>query len=118
MTQKLTERQLQEQILELLHSCGVWAFLTHKVGAYMHKPIHPGIADIIGIFTKVRETQPHLDCERLGVFLAIEVKKPGGKLTAAQQEFLDTVNHHGGIGFVAESCEQVIDRLGLPMKIH
>lgn len=120
---KLTEKQLQEQILALLHSCGVWCFLTHKVGAYQHKPIHKGISDIVGIF-KQEQYQGCRYCPideeppPMGIFLAIEVKKPGGKVTMAQQEFIDTVNHHGGIGFAAESCEDVIGRLGLPASVH
>ena len=52
--------------------------------------------------------------EDVARFLAIEVKRPGGKPTAPQQAFLDKVNEAGGIGFVATSVQDVMDQLGEP----
>lgn len=40
-----------------------------------------------------------------GRFLAIEVKRPGGKATANQQEFLRKVAANGGVSGVADSIE-------------
>ena len=40
---------------------------------------------------------------KLAVFLAIEVKKPGGKVSTKQQEFIEKVNRLGGIAFWADS---------------
>ena len=57
----------------------------------------PGVSDILGIFR--------------GRFLAIEVKKPGGKLTEKQQEFIDRINANGGIAFVARDVFDVIETL-------
>ena len=79
--------------------------MTHKVGAFRHIPVKKGISDIIGI----RNEQ--------GEFLAVEVKKPGGKLTLDQQTFLEEVNLHGGIGIVVESLEELVDKLDLPLKL-
>lgn len=42
-----------------------------------------------------------------GRALYIEVKRPGGKLTDEQAEFLKKVRDSGGIGFMAESVEDV-----------
>jgi len=43
-----------------------------------------------------------------GEFIAIECKHPhGGVLSAAQNEFLDCVNRHGGIGIVVSSVESL-----------
>ncbi len=57
-----------------------------------------GVADIIGILPD-------------GRFLAIEVKKPGGRLTELQKEFLNAVRHNNGVGIVAYSVDDVIEVL-------
>jgi hypothetical protein len=44
---------------------------------------------------------------KTGRFLAIEVKRPGGKATPEQQQFIDTINQAGGLAFVARSVEEV-----------
>jgi hypothetical protein len=64
-----------------------------------------GVADILGILTD--------DNTGHGIFLAIEVKRPGQKLRPDQERFLKRVNDAGGIGFMASSVQDVIDRLGL-----
>lgn len=64
-----------------------------------------GVADILGILTD--------DKTGHGIFLAIEVKRPGQKLRPDQEKFLQRINDAGGIGFVAYSVQDVIDRLGL-----
>ena len=56
-----------------------------------------GVSDIIGCYK--------------GRFLAIEVKKPGGKLTLMQAKFLAQVEDAGGIAFVARSLDDVINKL-------
>ena len=43
-----------------------------------------------------------------GRFLAIEVKRPGGKPLAEQQQLLDTISEAGGLAFVACSVDDVI----------
>jgi len=43
-----------------------------------------------------------------GLSIWIECKRPkGGVLSAAQKEFLDCVNRHGGIGIVVSSVESL-----------
>jgi len=106
----MNEKELQKLILEALHLCGITAWMSHKVGAYKHRPIIEGISDIIG--------PPRL---------AIEVKLPGKipnpkkrqltKTELAQIEFIDIVNQAGGIGFFADSLEMVVERLNLPLKL-
>ena len=54
-----------------------------------------GVSDIIGCIPKT------------GRFLAIEVKRPGGKPTPEQQQFIDTINQAGGLAFVARNVEEV-----------
>jgi len=50
---------------------------------------------------------------RCGRFLAVECKRPSQHPTAEQQQFIDTVNAHGGVGFVARSADDVITQLGM-----
>lgn len=52
-----------------------------------------------------------------GVFVAIEVKTPKTykNVTIYQSNYLEMVNSHGGIGFVAWSVEMVAKKLGIPM---
>lgn len=58
-----------------------------------------GCSDIIGQTTD-------------GRFLAVEVKRPGGKPTEAQVEFLGRVQRAGGVAFVAWSVDDVARGLG------
>jgi len=46
-----------------------------------------------------------------GRFVAIELKRPGGKVSPEQEKFLQSVRSHGGIAFVAESTKDVIQNL-------
>jgi hypothetical protein len=46
-----------------------------------------------------------------GRFLAIEVKKPGGKLTKEQNEFITMVNMNKGFGIIATDAAQVAEAL-------
>jgi hypothetical protein len=46
---------------------------------------------------------------KTGRFLAIEVKRPGGKPTPEQQQFMDMINQAGGLAFVAHSIEEVAE---------
>ncbi len=54
-----------------------------------------GCADIIGML-------------RGGRFLAVECKRAGESPTAEQRAFLDHVNRHGGLAFVARSVDDVL----------
>lgn len=56
-----------------------------------------GSSDIIGV---------HKDT---GQFLGVEVKQPGKKPTALQQEFMKAINYYGGIAIVATSVDDVIN---------
>jgi hypothetical protein len=47
-----------------------------------------------------------------GRLLAIEVKRPSGRVRPEQQHFIDTVRRHGGIGFIARTADDVKEYLG------
>lgn len=53
-----------------------------------------------------------LACGPDGRFWAIEIKRPGGKLTEEQGLFLSEVRRRNGVAFVAWSLEDVERRLG------
>lgn len=95
----LSESDISKQIRQLLFRVG--AFPIKIAGGPYQKP---GISDWLVCFE--------------GRFIAIEVKKPGGKLTEKQEQFLHDVRAAGGIAFVAYSVDEVIENLGLSVKLN
>lgn len=102
---KVLERDIQRAILEFLalHRIPAWrtnAGLTRIPGTATTKarvirgaPV--GTADIIGLLPPA------------GTFLGIEVKAPQGKVTAAQQAWLERIQEAGGCAIVARSTSDV-----------
>ncbi len=89
---KPKESEITREIRGYLKIRGVWHYKQWQgLGSL------PGVSDIIGIWK--------------GRYLAIEVKREGGKLTELQQRFMDRVNDEGGMAFVARSIEDVEERL-------
>lgn len=94
------EKDIQSSILEYLHARGIFCWKEHSSGIMIdggqrYMPIGlKGKSDILGIYK--------------GKFLAIEVKRPSGKISNEQLEFLTNINKYGGIGFVAYSIDDVI----------
>lgn len=93
------EGRITQEIIYVLKLYGVFHF-KHWGGPMGT----PGISDIIGCWN--------------GKMLAIEIKSEKGKLSPAQQTFLDNVNKNGGIGFVARSAMDVIQQLGLSPRCN
>lgn len=72
--------------------------VTTQDGARRFKAGFRGGSDIVGML-------------KGGRFLAVEVKRFGKHPTAPQQNFLNRVNHNGGLAFIATSvkdCEQAL----------
>jgi len=93
MKQKVCEADITRGIRQYLTMRHIWHFKHWggPMGAV-------GIADILGIYR--------------GRFLAIEIKRPGGRgPSPSQQGFLDNVKAAGGIGFCAYSVDDVIAML-------
>lgn len=91
---KQSEKDITRAIRSLLNTLGIWHWKQWQgMGSY------PGVADILGIYQ--------------GKLLAIEVKTVNGKVSDRQDAFIDQVNLRGGIGFVARSPDDVIEKLGL-----
>jgi hypothetical protein len=97
---QLTEKEVTRQIRQVLKICRVWHWKEWQGPMSFPK----GISDILGIYK--------------GQFLAIEVKRPGGRMSPDQEKFIDRVNQEGGIGFVAYSVDDVVERLGLGVKLN
>jgi len=99
-----TEQQTQRAISEYLQFKGVIIFKHRNVGIYKKEtnqyiPLpdgERGISDLIG-------------CTKRGQFIAIEVKKKGGKPTQNQLEFIERVRANGGISILAYSLEDVVE---------
>ena len=89
------EKHIQKDILEYLRSinCSVDVITS---GAFMRG----GISDIIG-------------CTATGHFLAVEVKRPGGKLTALQRAYFNEKESltEGAICIMATSVEDLKNQL-------
>ena len=84
----MNEKTVENQIKRYLDRLGVWYMKVH--GSMYQKA---GVPDIIACIN--------------GHFVGIEVKRPGGKVSALQQLQIDEINRNGGCAFVAYSVEDV-----------
>jgi hypothetical protein len=94
------EDKFKARILKELHALGGWWYTTPRT-----RFGRAGIPDIMGCF--------------LGMFIAIEVKRPDGRgsygVTASQQRVLDTIKAQGGEALVVDSEE---DLQSLVKELH
>lgn len=109
-----SEHQIMDAIQDLLRYDGykVW---RNNVGAMPYQDKYgksrmvrfgqAGMSDLFAI-------QP-----KTGRFIAIEVKTPKTINTVKpwQQDFIDQVNHYGGIGMVAWNVDMVAQKLGIKL---
>ena len=87
------EQDIQDKIMDYIKSIGGLPVKFNNIGIYAKA----GVSDILA-------------CIR-GRFVAIEVKKPGNKPSALQENFIDAVNSIGGFAFWADNLEDVKDKL-------
>jgi hypothetical protein len=105
---------------DLVHACLSWlalhrvkAWRTNNTGIYdtvrkTHRTFHglKGVSDILGILEQpARLADGRQTC--FGLFLAIEVKRPGEKPRAEQEEFLAGIRARGGIGLCVHSLDEL-----------
>ena len=110
----MKESSLQHQILTCLKKDPLVAWV-YTTSAGVAKGVHGGRPFRIG-FNGLSDIIGQLKDGRL---LAIEVKKPGGKLKEEQAEFIEKVNKNNGVGFMATSVDevtQIITDLKLKIK--
>ena len=101
----MLEKDIQKAIIEYLNASGFWVW-RNNTGAMVlegkngkkrfFRAGFPGISDIIGIAPD-------------GRFVAIEVKRKGGKVTQNQQAFLNAVRGMGAYGIVAYSLDDAME---------
>jgi len=110
MAQSIREPQIQKQILQYLSAKGIFAIrvnsgatqITNKKDGktrYVRFNSAIGCSDIIAIWPKS------------GRFLAIEVKRPGGRLTPEQKQFQERVEASKGMAIVCYSVDDLISFL-------
>ena len=100
-----TEKQILREIQTRLTEHGHRVFrnnvgiLKDERGNRVRYGLCPGSSDLIG-------------WTRRGKFLAVEVKGPKGKMTEKQENFLDAVNAFGGVGIMARSADEAVEKTG------
>ena len=107
----MTEKEIQNQILQL--SRGKTRLFRNNVGFDATNKVKyglaPGSSDLIGW------TQRAITTDDVGttvaVFTAIEVKKPGGRVSDKQKTFINAVNTSGGIADVCYSLHDAVTLL-------
>ena len=87
------EQEIQDKIMDYIKSIGGLPVKFNNIGIYAKA----GVSDILA-------------CIR-GRFVAIEVKKPGNKPSALQENFINAINSIGGFAFWADNLEDVKDKL-------
>lgn len=112
----MAETPIQQQILLELTDADTRAWRNNTgalpdphTGRWVHFGLAPGSADIIGIRTV--EITPEMVGQRVGVFVSIEVKRPGQDRTdperrRAQAAWRDMVTRMGGRAGVARSVTE------------
>lgn len=89
------EADITAAVLDYLSIAGAWSLKVHG-----HLGQRPGVPDILA-------------CLR-GRFIAIEVKRPGGRLSPHQRRELLAVVAAGGVALVVTDVSQVITALERP----
>jgi hypothetical protein len=112
----MKESNIQQQIRLAMSAAGSVLF-RNNVGqcttddgrVIRYGVCNPGGSDLIG-WTPMVVTEDMVG-RTVAVFTSIEVKRPGGRVSEAQQRFLDAVARAGGIGGVARSADEAISLL-------
>lgn len=109
----LSEKQIENMILNWLEWKGIYAWKTKTTGTYSVKRgcfisgsrlYRKGVADVVGLL-------PDKSGCPSGRLLAIEVKTQKGILQENQKTFLKEIESRGGLAFVARSIEDVEEAL-------
>jgi len=82
----------------------VYCWKNNTVGVYVKArdtyipSFAKGVSDILGVLPG-------------GRFLAVEVKRPGGKISPQQLDFISNIRDSGGLAFIAYDVEDVQKQL-------
>ena len=115
MKRELSEKELENSILEFLAYHKITAWKNNSTGIYdprvqryrkKSKYDRVGVSDILGVLPD-------------GLFLAIEVKKnEKARIRPSQKRFIEDVNQSKGVAFVAHSLDCVIMNLKEYLIFH
>lgn len=93
------EHEIQSAILDYLNLIHVMAWRCNtgaiKLGNRYVRFGKKGMADILGILPN-------------GKLLAIECKRPGGRMTLEQEQFINDIKENNGVAFMADSLDTVM----------
>ncbi len=111
----MTESEIQRESLKAANALdGVTMYRNNtgamKIGSrFVSFGLCKGSSDLIGYVEQ--EITPEMVGETVAIFAAVEMKKPGGKVTFEQVEFGVKVRDAGGVFGIAESVDDTIDIL-------
>ena len=106
-----SEQSIQQNILLscsrgtvrlMRNNCG--SYKTPEGGFVKYGVGNPGGSDLIGLRSLV--VTPQMVGQRIGQFVAVEVKRPGQRPTEQQERFMAMVRQFGGIAGVATSVDE------------
>lgn len=95
------EADIQQAIRLALGLVPGLVLFRNNIGATMHpgtsRPVHYGVggkggSDLIGLLN--------------GRFVALEIKRPGGRVTAEQLGFIEVVRNNGGFAAIVHSIDE------------
>jgi len=109
----ILEKDVEKEIRKALKMAQVWHW-KHWGGGFNPR----GIPDILGIYPARVDDLVKAGVEEIGVFLGIEVKKPGQTPNKDQEDWIKNIVKNHGIGFWTDNVHVVIKRLGLLEKAH
>lgn len=107
MKLKVSEKEIENQILDWLKTQGIFAWKNQSVGIYdpvkktfrnLSRHQLRGVPDILGLLPS-------------GRMLAIEVKSKTGRVSEAQKEFQRNFEITQGFYILARSLQDVIDKM-------
>lgn len=111
---KITEDDVVREIVDMLwyfFRIRVWRINCPVPGGKM-RPNEAGIPDLMGwVVTRILYNETDMVDIKIPHPLFIEVKKPGGRPTPAQSDFIAEAKAAGCIAFFAESSEDCINEL-------
>ena len=87
------EQDIQSKIMDYISSIGGLPIKFNNIGIYAKA----WVSDILACIK--------------GRFVAIEVKRPGKKPSALQEQFINAINNIGGYAFWADNLDDVKNKL-------
>ena len=107
----MKESDIQKKILNYLRKAG-WYVLRINSGMQLKNYVTKGGSrKRYAIRMAPKGTPDVIACAPDGCFVAIEVKKPGGVVSVAQEEKIGQINNIGGLALVSDSLDDLKKQL-------